>query len=45
MTFPLPDIADAVVIIAEATATHPPGTPLDDAGNPLPVSATPDIED
>lgn len=35
-TDPLPDIADAVVVIAEATATHPPGTQLDEAGNPLP---------
>jgi len=33
---PFPDAGVDVVVIAEAVATHPPGTPLDDDGNPLP---------
>lgn len=36
MTFPIPDAQDNVVVIAEAVATHPPGTVLDADGNPLP---------
>jgi hypothetical protein len=40
MTDPSPAAEDLLVVIAEASATHPPGTPLDAAGNPLP-----DIED
>jgi hypothetical protein len=41
VTQPDPDALVDVVVIAEAVATHPPGTPLDEHGNPIPV----DIED
>lgn len=28
--------ADVTTVIVEAVATHPPGTELDDDGNPIP---------
>lgn len=33
---PPPDSEDVVYAIAEATATHPPGTELDENGDPVP---------
>jgi hypothetical protein len=35
MTDPEPSATDVVEVIAEATATHPAGTELDDNGDPI----------